>query len=426
MGRPYEAFVGLRYVRAEGRNRFISFIALASVLSIAIGVIALTTVMSVVNGFERALTGHLIGMETEATIIAYGDSLGDLAGSSEGPGPAGWRRVAAQLRQHPEVVGAAPYLQSEAMATRGEAVKGALLRGILPQEERQVSPLAEKMTAGRLDALAPGRFGAVLGDDLAKLLQAGVGDAVSLVLPAANVTPAGLLPRLKRFTVVGIYDTDMYEFDSNVAFIHLQDASRFLRAARPTGLRLKTTDAAQAPRISREALAGIPGRYGVIDWTQRYVNYFRSLKMTKKMMFVVLVLIVAVAAFNIVSTLVMAVTDKQADIAVLRAMGATPGGVMKIFIIQGLAIGGAGILLGAVGGAWLAGNIGVIVPALEAWFQVRFMPPEVYYVSELPAELRWRDLAATAATAFLLTVAATLYPAWRAARTRPAEALRYE
>lgn len=426
MGRSYEAFVGLRYVRAEGRNRFISFIALASVLSIAIGVIALTTVLSVVNGFERALTGHLIGMETEATIIAYGDSLDDLAGSPEGPGPAGWRRVAAQLRQHPEVVGAAPYLQSEALATRGEAVKGALLRGILPQEERQVSPLAEKMTAGRLDALAPGRFGAVLGDDLAKLLQAGVGDAISLVLPAANVTPAGLLPRLKRFTVVGIYDTDMYEFDSSVAFIHLQDASRFLRAARPTGLRLKTTDAAQAPRISREALAGIPGRYGVIDWTQRYVNYFRSLKMTKKMMFVVLVLIVAVAAFNIVSTLVMAVTDKQADIAVLRAMGATPGGVMKIFIIQGLAIGGAGILLGAAGGAWLAGNIGVIVPALEAWFQVRFMPPEVYYVSELPAELRWRDLAATAATAFLLTVAATLYPAWRAARTRPAEVLRYE
>ena len=426
MGRPYEAFVGLRYVRAEGRNRFISFIALASVLSIAIGVIALTTVMSVVNGFERALTGHLIGMETEATIIAYGDSLGDLAGTPEGPEPAGWRRVAAQLRQHPEVVGAAPYLQSEALATRGEAVKGALLRGILPQEERQVSPLAEKMTAGRLDALAPGRFGAVLGDDLAKLLQAGVGDAISLVLPAANVTPAGLLPRLKRFTVVGIYDTDMYEFDSSVAFIHLQDASRFLRAARPTGLRLKTTDAAQAPRISREALVGIPGRYGVIDWTQRYVNYFRSLKMTKRMMFVVLALIVAVAAFNIVSTLVMAVTDKQADIAVLRAMGATPGGVMKIFIIQGLAIGGAGILLGAVGGAWLAGNIGVIVPALEAWFQVRFMPPEVYYVSELPAELRWRDLAATAATAFLLTVAATLYPAWRAARTRPAEVLRYE
>lgn len=426
MGRPYEAFVGLRYVRAEGRNRFISFIALASVLSIAIGVIALTTVLSVVNGFERALTGHLIGMETEATIIAYGDSLGDLAAPPEGTERAGWRRVAAQLRQHPEVVGAAPYLQSEALATRGEAVKGALLRGILPQEERQVSPLAEKMTAGRLDALAPGRFGAVLGDDLAKLLQAGVGDPISLVLPAANVTPAGLLPRLKRFTVVGIYDTDMYEFDSSVAFIHLQDAGRFLRAARPTGLRLKTTDAAQAPRISREALAGIPGRYGVIDWTQRYVNYFRSLKMTKRMMFVVLVLIVAVAAFNIVSTLVMAVTDKQADIAVLRAMGATPGGVMKIFIIQGLAIGGAGILLGAVGGAWLAGNIGVIVPALEAWFQVRFMPPEVYYVSELPAELRWRDLAATAATAFLLTVAATLYPAWRAARTRPAEALRYE
>ena len=426
MGMPYEAFVGLRYVRAEGRNRFISFIALASVLSIAIGVIALTTVLSVVNGFERALTGHLIGMETEATIIAYGDSLGDLGGAPEGHEPAGWRRVAAQLRQHPQVVGAAPYLQSQALATRGEEVKGTLLRGILPREERQVSPLAEKITAGRLDALTPGRFGALLGDDLAQLLKAGVGDAITLALPAANVTPAGLLPRLKRFTVVGIYDTDMYEFDSSVAFIHLQDASRFLRAARPAGLRLKTTDAAQAPRISREALAGIPGRYGVIDWTQRYVNYFRSLKMTKKMMFVVLALIVAVAAFNIVSTLVMAVTDKRADIAVLRAMGATPGGVMKIFIIQGLAIGGAGILLGAVGGAWLAENIAVIVPALEAWLQVEFMPPEVYYISELPSELRWRDLAATAATAFLLTVAATLYPAWRAARTRPAEVLRDE
>ena len=410
----YQVFIGLRYVMSRRRNRFISFISLISVLSIALGVIVLTTVLSVINGFERVLTEHLIGMEAEATVIGYDDSLQD------------WKEVADRARQHPEINGVAPYVESAGMVTLNEQVKGVLVRGILPELEPQVSFITEKMTVGELGALAPGEFGVILGADLMDILDANPGDRITLVSPSAIVTPAGIMPRLKRFTVVGVYDTDMYEFDSTIVFTHLDDAARFFRSGSPTGLRLKTSDVMRAPRISREAFRGVPGRYGVIDWTQRHVNYFLSIQMTKKMMFVILVLIIAVATFNIISTLMMAVTDKQADIAVLRTLGVSPQGIMKIFIIQGAALGGAGIILGMVGGVGLAGNIDTIVAGIEHYLQIKFLSPEVYFISELPSDLHWMDVFVTAGAAFLFAVLATLYPAWRAAQTQPAEALRYE
>ena len=410
----YRFLIGLRYVMSKRRNRFISFISLISALSIALGVIVLITVLSVVNGFERVLTEHLVGMEAEATIIGYGDSLRD------------WKDVADRAQRHPGVSSVAPYVESEGMVTSGREVKGVVARGILPEAEPQVSFLPEKMVAGGLDALAPGEFGIILGADLVDLLRAQPGDEVTLVSPSARITPAGILPRLKRFTVVGVYDTDMYEFDSAMVFIHLDDAVRFFRTGNPTGLRLKTSDVMQAPRISREAFRDVPGRYGVIDWTQRHVNYFHSIRMTKKMMFVILVLIIAVAAFNIISTLMMMVTDKQADIAVLRTLGAAPRDIMKIFIIQGAALGGAGIILGVAGGVGLAANIDTMAAAVEHYLQVKFLSPEVYFVSELPSDLYWPDVFVIALAAFACALMATLYPAWRAARTQPAEALRHE
>ena len=404
----------MRYVMSRRRNRFISFISLVSVLSIALGVIVLTTVLSVVSGFERVLTEHLIGMEAEATVFGYGDSLQD------------WRSVADRAQQHPGIVGAAPFVESEGMVTFDQQVKGVLVRGILPEAEPGVSFIPEKMIDGQLDALAPGEFRVILGADLVDILQAAPGDRVTLVSPSAMVTPAGIIPRTKRFTVAGVYDTDMYEFDSVMVFVHLDDAARFFRTGNPDGLRLKTSDVMQAPRISREAFRDVPGRYGVIDWTQRHVNYFHSIQMTKKMMFVILVLIIAVATFNIISTLMMMVTDKQGDIAVLRTLGVRPKGIMKIFIIQGAALGVAGILLGVAGGVALAGNIDSIAAAIEHFLQVKFLSPDVYFISRVPSDLHWMDIFITAAAAFLFAVLATLYPAWRAAQTRPAEALRYE
>ena len=412
--RSYQVFIGLRYVTSGRRNRFISFISLISVLGIALGVIVLTTVLSVVSGFERVLTGHLIGMDAEATVIGYGDSLED------------WEAVADRVRRHPGVTGVAPYVESEAMATLNEQVKGVIVRGILPETEPRVSFIGEKMVTGELGALAPGEFGIILGADLMDILRARPGDRVTVVSPSAMITPAGVVPRLKRFTIVGVYDTDMYEYDSATVFAHLDDAARFFRAGNPTGLRLKTVDAMQAPHTSREAFRGVPGRYGVIDWTQRHVNYFHSIKMTKKMMFVILALIIAVATFNIISTLVMMVTDKQGDIAILRTLGVPPQDVMKIFVIQGAALGSAGIVLGVAGGVGLAANIDSIVAGIEHYLQVKFLSPEVYFISELPSDLHWTDVLVTAGAAFLFAVLATLYPAWRAAQVQPAEALRHE
>ena len=312
------------------------------------------------------------------------------------------------------------------MLVHEKRVHGVVLRGIVPEAEKKVSLIAQKIQSGQFAELKPGEFGMIIGAEAARRLGVLPGDMITLVAPQADGASVGILPRLKRFIIVGIFTAGMHEFDSGLALIHLEDALMLFNQAGPSGLRLKTSDVMQAPRISREAMQAIPGHYDVIDWTRRHVTFFRALKTERKVMFIILTLIIAVAAFNVIATLMMVVTDKQADIAVLRTLGASSNSIMKIFIIQGIVIGIAGIVLGVLGGVWLAGNIEVMVAAIEQFLRVKFLSPEVYYISELPSELRWRDVVVTAALAFLFTVASTIYPAWRAAQARPAEALRYE
>ncbi len=414
MFKPFEAFIGLRYVRAKRRNHFISFISLTSMLGVALGVMALITVLSVMNGFEKELKERILGMASHATVIEYGGSLKD------------WRAVAREVRRHPRIVGVAPYIRAEGMLVNKKRVHGTVVRGILPEQEPDVSTIAEKMIAGSFGALGAGEYGIIIGAELARALNVFEGDKVTLVAPQANITPAGLLPRLKRFTVVGIFRVGMHEYDSGLALIHMEDAKTLFRTDGPGGLRLKTSDILQAPRISREVMSQIPGNYGVVDWTQQHANFFRALKTEKTVMFVILMLIVAVAAFNIISTLVMVVTDKQADIAVLRTLGAGPRSILTIFMIQGMVIGVVGILIGELGGIWLALNVETLVPAIENFFNVKFLSPDVYYISDLPSELKWDDVIVIGVVAFLFCLLATIYPAWRAANTQPAEALRYE
>jgi lipoprotein-releasing system permease protein len=414
MFKPFQAFIGLRYVRAKRRNHFISFISMISMLGIAVGVTALITVLSVMNGFDKELKDRILGMASHATIVKYGSDLKD------------WRSLEKQVENQPGIVGVAPYVQAEGMLVKDKRVNGTVVRGILPEQESRVSTVNEKMKFGSLDDLKPGGYGIVIGAELARSLGVLPGDKVTLVAPEANVTPAGLLPRLKRFTVVGIFQVGMHEYDSALAFINMRDAMTLFRQDGPTGLRLKTSDVLEAPRISRRVAAAIPGHYSVIDWTQQHANFFRALKTEKTVMFAILMLIVAVAAFNIISTLVMVVTDKQADIAVLRTLGASPGSILSIFMIQGTVIGFIGILLGIIGGVWLSLNVTTLVPAIENLFHVKFLSPDVYYISELPSDLHWHDVVVIGLVAFAFCVIATIYPAWRAARTEPAEALRYE
>jgi len=414
MFKPYEAFIGLRYVRAKRRNHFISFISMTSMVGVALGVLALITVLSVMNGFEKELTDRILGMASHATIVSRDRTFSD------------WRDLAEKIDHHPSIKGIAPYFQAEGMLVYAGNVNGTVVRGILPEEEPKVSVIAERMVAGSFDGLRAGRFDMIIGAELARALGAGIGDKITLVAPQTNVTPAGIMPRLKQFTVAGIFEIGMHEFDSALALIHLDDARRLFRNHGAAGLRLRTDDIFRAPEISREILKDLPGQYWVVDWTQRHANFFRALRTEKTVMFVILTLIVAVAAFNIISTLVMVVTDKQADIAVLRTIGASPGSIMKIFIIQGVVIGVVGIVLGVIGGVWLASNVETLVPAIEEFFHVKFLSPDVYYISELPSDMHWEDVLIISFVAFMFCLLATLYPAWRAAKTHPAEALRYE
>lgn len=415
MFKPLELYIGLRYTRAKRRNHFISFISLISMLGIALGVTALITVLSVMNGFEQELRQRILGMTAHATVSSYGGVLEE------------WRMVAEKASQNEEVIGTAPYIRAEGMLAHGSQVNGALIRGILPERETQVSEVASKMVAGSLGALEPGEFGIVLGRDLARILGAGLGDKVTLITPTANVSPAGILPRLKRFRVVGVFEVGMYEYDSALAMINIADAQRLFRMdGGVTGVRLKLKDMFRAPWISREIDESLPGVYRVSDWTLEHANFFRAIRTEKTVMFVILLLIVAVAAFNIVSTLVMVVTDKKADIAILRTLGISPGSIMSIFMVQGTIIGFVGTLLGLVGGVTLALNVENIVPAIEHLFGVKFLPPDVYYISKLPSQLETGDVLVICVVSFLLSIVATLYPAWRAAATEPAEALRYE
>ena len=416
MFRPLELFIGLRYTRAKRRNHFISFISLTSMLGIALGITALITVLSVMNGFQQELRGRILAMTAHATLSRWDGLIED------------WAAVREQALRHPEVRGGAPYIRGEAMLNNASLVSGALIQGILPAEERQVSDIGDKMIQGSLDDLRPGRFGIVLGQELANVLGVGLGDKVTVITPQANVTPAGVLPRLKRFEVVGLFKAGMYEYDRGLALAHIADVGKLLQfpEGAVNGVRLRLNDLFQAPRLARQLASQLPEGYLARDWTQDHASFFRAVQIEKTAMFVILTLIVAVAAFNIVSALVMVVTDKQADIAILRTLGATPLSVMGIFIIQGVTIGLVGTLLGLIGGVSLATHVGVVVSFIERVFGIKFLAPDVYLISDLPSQVQWGDVTTIGLVAFGLATLATLYPAWRAARTQPAEALRYE
>jgi len=416
MFHPLEVFIGLRYTRAKRRNHFISFISLTSMLGIALGITALITVLSVMNGAIKEVRERILAMTAHATISEPGKPLED------------WQAVRDIALRQPQVNSGAPFIRAEAMLTEGPLVSGAIIQGVLPAEERQVSEIAGKMVAGDLSALQAGGFGIILGQALAEALGGvTIGDKVTVITPQATVTPAGIMPRLKRFDVVGLFDSGLYEYDRGLALIHLDDAALlFQLSSGVTGVRLKLADMFQAPTVVRAIAQELPGIYQVRDWTQEHANYFRAVQIEKTAMFVILTLIVAVAAFNIVSALVMVVTDKQADIAILRTLGATPASIMGVFMVQGVAIGLIGTVLGLAGGVSLALNLDVVVPFIENLFGIKFMSPDVYLISDVPSDLLWSDVGAIALVAFGLAVLATLYPAWRASRTQPAEALRYE
>jgi lipoprotein-releasing system permease protein len=414
MFRPLEVFIGLRYTRAKRRNHFISFISLVSIFGIALGVTALITVISVMNGFDKELKDRILGMVSHAQISGVGETVRD------------WQTAVDRAKENPHVLGAAPYVEKEAML-QGFHNAGAIIRGVEPALEPKVSEIDQRMVAGKLSDLAPGGFGIVLGKELAQLLGGlGVGDHVTVFAPEFSVTPIGAVPRLKRFTVVGIFEAGMQEYDSGLAVVNMQDAQTLYRLDGPTGIRLRLDDMFQAFSVGR-ALAGELGQmYRVTDWMQGHNNFFKAIAMEKKVMFLILSLIVAVAAFNLVSTLVMLVTDKQSDIAILRTLGQSPRSVMGTFMVQGVLVGTLGIAMGVFFGVLLALNVESIVKWIEHTFHVTFLSPDVYYISELPSDLQWSDVGWITATAFLFCVFATLYPAWRAARTEPAAALRYE
>ena len=414
MFNPFEAFIGLRYVRAKRRNHFISFISLVSMLGIAVGVLALITVLSVMNGFQQELTRRILAMASHATVISRDGAIED------------WPALAGTLVRQDGVTGAAPYFRAEGMLVHERRVHGVVLRGIDPQAETTVSLVAEKMESGEFSALKPGAFGMIIGSEAARKLGVMPGDAITLVAPQAAGTAAGFLPRLQRFTITGMFSAGMHEFDSGLALIHLEDALLLFDRSGPAGMRLKTADVMQAPRIGREAVQALSGNYEVIDWTERHAVFFRALQTEKRVMALILMLIIAVAVFNVLATLMMVVTDKQSDIAVLRTLGADSRSIMKIFVVQGTVIGLAGIVLGVLGGVWLADNVNAIITAVEGFLDVRLMSPDVYYISELPSDLDWQDVTVTATLAFLLAMAGTLYPAWRAAQVQPATVLRYE
>ena len=415
MFKPLELYIGLRYTRAKRRNHFISFISVSSMLGIMLGVMALITVMSVMNGFHKEVRERILGMASHATISAVDGRLEE------------WQQVMQQSKEHKRVVGQAPFIEVQAMLTSGENVSGAIVRGVLSEYEKNVSDVGEHMRAGTLSDLEPGKFKIILGRELATILDVVVGDEVTVVTPKVSQTIAGALPRLKNFSVAGIFEVGMGEYDRGVAIVHLEDAAKLLRMGDGvTGVRLKLDDMFIAPQVTNELAYQLPGMYRITDWTMHHRNFFSALKTEKRMMGLILFLIVAVAAFNIVSTLVMVVTDKQSDIAILRTLGASPGSVMGIFIVQGATIGFVGTVAGIIGGILLSLNIETIVKSVERAFDVDFLDPNIYYISELPSDMHLSDVTMVSTVAFVITLLATIYPAWRASRIQPAEALRYE
>ncbi len=415
MALPYELLIGLRYTRAKRRNHFISFISGISMLGVALGVAALIVVLSVMNGFQKELRGRILSVVSHIQIQGASGELGD------------WPRVVAQAEKHPAVKAAAPFVQAQGMLSFNQNVRGAMVRGVLPDLEDKVADFRPHMKSGSLDALLPDSFGIVLGSELARALGVFIGDKVTLIAPQGVVTPAGVVPRLKTFTVVGIFEVGMFEYDNGLALVAMADAQKLYRMEdRVSGVRLKLDDLFTAPMVGHELARLLDVDAFISDWTRSHANFFRAVQIEKNMMFIILSLIVAVAAFNIVSTLVMAVTDKQSDIAILRTLGASPGSIMAVFMVQGALIGLIGLALGVAGGVALALNIDVVVPAIERLFGVQFLSKEIYYINQLPSELQWRDVTGITAIFFVLALVATLYPSWRASRVNPAEALRYE
>ena len=415
MFQPKELFIGLRYIRARRKNHFVSFIAFISIAGVALGVFALIVVLSVMNGFGNELRDRTLSMTSHATISGYDGYLRD------------WSTVIDKAVQNEEVVAAAPYIRKEVMLSNGRRVSGSLVRGIEPEMESQVSLVESKMVSGSLKALKAGEYGLVIGRELANSLGVYEGDRVTVITPQASITAVGVMPRLRRFEVVGVFEVGMHQYDSAMAYMHLEDAAKlFSYKDKVNGVRLKLTDLFEAPRITRDIENDFGPDFWVKDWSRQHKNFFRALQTEKTVMFIILLLMVSVAALNIVSTLMMTVTDKESDIAILRALGMRPSSIMVIFIIQGAFIGFFGTLIGVGAGVPVALNVFEIVSWLEQLFSTDFLPSDVYYISDITADVRAAEVITYALSAFCVTILATIYPAWRASRTLPAEALRYE
>lgn len=416
MFKPISVYIGLRYTRAKRRNHFISFISLTSMVGIALGVAVLITVMSVMNGFDEAIRSRILGMARQVSVSDFSGAI------------IHWKSLQATLSKRADVAAAAPFVNGQGMLANQGQVNPAVVIGILPRDEQAVSSLSEKMTQGTLSALKRQRFGIVLGHNLANRLGLVMGSKVTLITPQATPTPAGVIPRFKRFTVVGIFNVgNGVGFDDQVAFIHLADAQvLFQLPDAVSGIRLKIHNLYDAPKITKALQQEFAGRYLISNWTQEFGAFFSAIRLEKTMMFLILTLIIAVAAFNLVSSLVMVVTDKKADIAILRTLGMPPSTIMKIFIVQGSVVGVVGTLLGLIGGIILALNVTSLVTWMEQVFHIQLLSSDIYYVNYLPSKLEWSDATKISLMALGMSLLATLYPAWRASRTQPAEALRYE
>ncbi|MDD2724190.1 MAG: lipoprotein-releasing ABC transporter permease subunit [Methylovulum sp.] len=415
MFKPLIFYIGLRYTRAERRTQFISFVTLASVLGIALSVVALITVLSVMNGFVEQISARMLSMTAHATMTGKVGQLNN------------WQELEQKLSGTPHVQGAAPFINGQVMINADRRVSGTVLTGVLPEMEAKVSEVAEKMTSGKLSDLIAGQYGIVLGEELANYLGVMTGDKITVISPQVNSTPAGVVPRMRRFTIVGTFKVGMFEYDRNMAFIHIDDAAKLFRMdTAVSALRIRLDDLLNAPQITRELAEKFYDEYQVSDWTQAHDNFFQAIKMEKRVMSIILLMMVAVAAFNIVSTLIMVVTDKRGDIAILKTQGLTAGSVMGIFMVLGTVIGLVGTALGVIGGVLLAWNIADIIKTVENTFGIKFLSAQVYYISDLPSKLIWTDVYVIASMAFLLSLLATIYPAWQASKVNPAEVLRYE